>query len=69
MVFCFYAFCSAQNFTGDFRSYKTSFRDNVNAENNFVEETEFIFAVLINEEQDDGRIVIQDPRVSDKLLI
>jgi len=61
--------CYSQNFTGDYRSYKTSFRDSVDAENNFVEETEFRIAVLINEEQDDGRIVIQDPRIPDKLLI
>lgn len=61
--------CYSQNFNGDYRSYKTSFRDNVDAENNFVEETEFRIAVLINEEQDDGRIVIQDPRIPAKLLI
>ncbi|MHB1108320.1 MAG: hypothetical protein ACYCZ2_18340 [Lutibacter sp.] len=61
--------CYSQNFTGDYRSYKTSFRDSVDAENNFIEESEFRIAVLINEEQDDGRVVIQDPRISDKLLI
>ena len=65
----FYTICSAQNFNGDFKSYKTSFKDNVNTENNFVEETEFKIAVQINEKQDDGRVVIQDPRIPDKLLI
>lgn len=65
----FYTVCSAQNFNGDYISNKTSFRDNVNAENNFVEETEFRIAVLIDENQNEGRIVIQDPRIPDKLLI
>lgn len=61
--------CYSQNFNGDYRSFKTSFRDNGNAENNFVEETEFRIAVLIDENQNEGSIVIQDPRISDKLLI
>lgn len=59
----------AQNFTGNYRSYKTSIRDNVDAENNFVEETEIRIAVLIQENGKDGRIAIQDPRIPDKLLI
>lgn len=63
------AICYSQNFNGDYRSFKTSFRDNVKTENNFIEETEFRIAVLIQENGKDGRIAIQDPRIPDKLLI
>ncbi len=59
----------AQNFTGDYRSYKTSFEDFTSAENNFIEESEFRIAVLIDENQTEGSIAIQDPRMPDKLLI
>ncbi len=59
----------AQNFTGDYRSYKTSFQDFSSTKNNFIEESEFRISVLINEKQDDGRVVIQDPRIPDKLII
>jgi hypothetical protein len=59
----------SQNFNGDFRSYKTSFQDFSSTKNNFVEETEFKIAVIINENNNDGRIVIQDPRIPKKLLV
>ena len=39
----------SQNFNGDYRSYKTSFQDNSSKENNFIEETEFRIAVLIDD--------------------
>lgn len=59
----------AQNFTGDYRSYKTSFQDFPSTKNNFIEETEFKISVLIDENQNEGSIVIQDSRIPDKLLI
>jgi len=59
----------AQNFNGDYRSYKTSFQDFSSTKNNFIEETEFKISVQINKNNDDGRIVIQDPRIPEKLLI
>jgi hypothetical protein len=59
----------AQNFTGDYRSYKTSFQDFASTKNNFIEETEFKIAVLIDENKNEGSIVIQDPRIPDNLLI
>jgi hypothetical protein len=59
----------SQNFNGDFRSYKTSFQDFSSTKNNFIEETEFKIAVIINENNNDGRIVIQDPRIPKKLLV
>ena len=59
----------AQNFTGDYRSYKTSFQDFPSTKNNFIEETEFRIAVLIDENQNEGSIAIQDPRIPEKLLI
>jgi hypothetical protein len=61
--------CSAQNFNGDYRSYKTSFQDFSSTKNNFIEETEFRIAVLIQENGKDGRVAIQDPRIPYKLLI
>lgn len=69
IIYLFTTLSYSQNFNGDYRSYKTSFRDNVDAENNFVEETEFRIAVLIQENGKDGRLVIQNPRIPDKLLI
>jgi nitrate reductase cytochrome c-type subunit len=59
---------SAQEFIGDYISYKTSFKDEVNDEKNFVEETNFNIAVFINENKDDGDIIIQDPIIPKKLL-
>lgn len=59
----------AQNFTGDYRSYKTSFQDFPSTKNNFIEETEFRIGVLIDENQNEGSIIIQDPRIPEKLLI
>jgi|AntAceMinimDraft_6_1070360.scaffolds.fasta_scaffold94991_1 hypothetical protein len=59
----------SQNFNGDFTSYKTSFQDFSSTKNNFIEETEFKIAVIINENNNDGRIVIQDPRIPKKLLV
>jgi hypothetical protein len=59
---------TAQIFVGDYISYKTSFKDEENKENNFVEETKFNIAVFINENKDDGDIIIQDPRIPKKLL-
>ena len=59
----------SQNFNGIYRSHKTSYSDESSAENNFIEEAEFRIAVLINENGGDGSIVIQDPRIPNKLLI
>jgi len=64
-----FSICYSQNFNGDFRSYKTSFQDFSSTKNNFIEETEFKIAVIINENNNDGRIVIQDPRIPKKLLV
>lgn len=59
----------SQNFNGDFRSFKTSFKDISNPSNNFTSNSEFRIAVMIDKNQDDGSIVIQDPRIPNKLLV
>jgi len=68
LILLFNTICYSQNFNGDFRSFKTSFQDFSSTENNFIEETEFKIEVLINN-NNNGRIVIQDPRIPKKLLI
>ncbi|RXP61394.1 hypothetical protein EC396_04155 [Lutibacter sp. HS1-25] len=60
--------CYSQNFSGDYRSYKTSFQDNSSKENNFIEESEFKITILIDKNNTEGSIAIQDPRIPDKLL-
>lgn len=59
----------SQNFNGDFRCFKTSFKDISNPANNFTSNSEFRIAVMIDKNQDDGSIVIQDPRIPNKLLV
>ncbi len=59
---------SAQSFNGEYISYKTSYKDEVKAENNFIEETKFNISVFINEKRDEGDIIVQDPRTPQKLL-
>ena len=58
----------AQNFTGDYRSFKTSYKDESSTENNFIEESEFRIGVFIDENKKEGVIIIQDPRIPKKLL-
>lgn len=59
----------AQNFNGDYKSYKTSFKSELDSTKNFIDKSTFNIAVLINELKNDGRIVIQDQRIPNKLLI
>jgi hypothetical protein len=59
----------SQHFNGNYTSGSTSYKDDVNADNNFREDTKFNIAVFIDESIKDGRVVIQDPRLPNKLLI
>ena len=59
----------SQNFNGDFRCFKTSFKDISNPVNNFNANSEFRIAVMIDENHEDGSIVVQDPKTPNKLLI
>src|SRR5690606_17754605 len=67
LIFSIGANC--QTFNGDYGCFKTSYKDNDHAENNFTEETKFNIAIFIEADAKDGRIVIQDPRTPKKLLI
>jgi hypothetical protein len=58
----------SQNFTGDYRSYKTSFQDFSSTKNNFIEKSEFRIAVFIDKNQVEGTVIIQDPRIPKKFL-
>jgi hypothetical protein len=53
----------SQNFNGDYKSYKTSFKSEIDTTQNFIEKTEFNLSIT-NE-----YIIIQDPRIPKKLLI
>jgi hypothetical protein len=53
----------SQNFNGDYKSYKTSFKSEIDTTQNFIEKTEFNVSIT-NE-----YIIIQDPRIPKKLLI
>ena len=67
LIFSIGANC--QTFNGDYGCFNTSYKDNDHAENNFNEETKFNIAVLIEESTKGGRVIIQDPRIPQKLLI
>lgn len=62
----FYVIC--QNYSGEYISNKTTFKSEVNPKSNFNEYTRFNIAVLIQNDNKDGRIVIQDPKTPGKLL-
>lgn len=68
IIFLFTSLSYSQNFTGDYRSYKTSFQDFSSTKNNFIENSEYRIAVFISKNQREGTIVIQDPRIPKKLL-
>jgi len=60
---------NAQNFNGNYKSYKTSFLDRHDASLNFKENSEHNIAVAI-ERTDDiyGYVILQDPRIPHVLL-
>ena len=66
---CMSTMLSAQNFDGEYKSKKTSFRDESNASNSFMEETDFNIFIASKDENQDGLIAIQDPRIPDKTII
>ena len=66
---CMSTMLSAQNFDGEYKSKKTSFRDESNASNSFMEETDFNIFIASKNENQDGLITIQDPRIPDKIII
>ena len=59
----------SQNFEGEYRSHKTSFNDEINPENSFVEETDFNILIIPTKNEKEGLIIIQDPRIPYKNLI
>ena len=59
----------AQDLNGEYISNETSFKDNLDSINNFFEETKFDLFIFIEESNDDGRILIHDERIPDKVLI
>lgn len=56
----------SQDFNGEYKSYETSYRSNIDSTQNFVEKTEFKIFISINENE--GYIICQDPRIPNKLL-
>ena len=58
----------AQDFSGDYTSNITSFKDEQNTNNNFKENSTFNIAVFF-EDNNSGRIAVQDPRIPEKVLI
>lgn len=58
----------SQSINGEYLSFKTSYKDEVNKSNDFVEESKFNIAIHVTKEGD-GRVVVQDPRIPRKLLI
>ena len=56
-------------FNGEYESYKTSYKDELHSQNNFIEETRFNIAIHIKSSPVSGGVVIQDLRIPDKLLI
>lgn len=58
---------NSQEFNGRYTSDYTSFKDNLNPDNNFRETTRFNIAIEF--ENEIGIVAIQDPRIPDKILV
>lgn len=56
----------SQDYNGKFISDETSYKDEINPENNFVEQTRNYIIVQI--EGNEGGVICQDPRIPDKVL-
>ena len=54
---------NAQNFNGTYTSNKTSYKENSKNNSSYVEETRFNIAVAIYNNNGEGDIIIQNPRV------
>jgi hypothetical protein len=71
ILFALFTLCafkvSSQDFKGEFISFKTSYKDEIEQSNNFVENSQFNIAIQI--ESNKGYVAIQDPRIPDKPLI
>ena len=59
----------SQSFEGEYISHKTSFKDEINSENSFIEETEFNIIIVPKTVEKEGVIIIHDPRIPKKNLI
>jgi len=56
----------SQDFNGDYKSYETSFKSEIDSTENFIEKTENRIVVRI--EKGDGFVLCQDPRIPNKVL-
>ncbi|MBU2940153.1 hypothetical protein KO494_11460 [Lacinutrix sp. C3R15] len=56
-----------KDYSGEYTSNKTVFKNEVNPKQNFIEETRFNIA-LVFKNINDGMIIIQDPRIPDRPL-
>lgn len=69
IVLCQSSSVGSGYFNGEYESYKTSYKDELHSQSNFIEETRFNIAIHIKNSPVSGRVVIQDLRIPDKLLI
>ena len=71
LLCCFFvgSILYSQSFQGEYRSNKTSFKDEINPENSFIEETGFNILIVPKNEGKDGLIIIQGPRIPKKAVI
>jgi hypothetical protein len=58
-----------KDYSGYYTSDKATFKSEINSNKNFTETSPFNIAVEIQEDNTDGRIIIQDTRIPEKLLI
>lgn len=59
----------SQSFQGEYTSHKTSFKDEINSENSFIEETDFNIIIVSKTDEMEGVIIIHDPRIPEQNLI
>lgn len=62
LILLFTSCTKAQDFTGNYKSYSTSFSNETNPEQNFKEQAEFNLSITPN------NIIIQDVKMPDKML-
>lgn len=59
----------AQNLNGEYISSRTSYIDNKDSNDNFTENNRFDVFVFIEESNADGRVLVHDARIPEKVLM
>ncbi|WP_242203240.1 hypothetical protein [Aestuariivivens insulae] len=68
LIMCLNLGLYAQGFNGTYVSQRASYTDHANPNEDFTESTKFNIAIAIDGEKGVGDIIVQDPRIPNKIL-